>query len=149
MDQAAKAFALEVLDQARDLTLATIRPDGYPQATTVNFVHEDLTIYVGVDKNSQKVSNVRHCDKVSLTANGKYTDWQHVHGLSMGARATIVEDAAEAARVEAALDKKYPEIGEWAHSDARHSVVFIRITPGVISILNYEKGVGHTDLEQV
>ena len=106
MDQASKDFALDVLNQAKDITLATIRPDGYPQATTVNYVNEGLTIYVGVDKNSQKANNVRHCEKVSLTVNGRYTDWEHLHGLSMGALAEILEDADEIAKVEAAMDKK-------------------------------------------
>lgn len=149
MDQASKDFALDVLNQAKDITLATIRPDGYPQATTVNYVNEGLTIYVGVDKNSQKANNVRHCEKVSLTVNGRYTDWEHLHGLSMGALAEILEDADEIAKVEAAMDKKFPEIGEWAHSDARHSIIFLKISPTVVSLLNYEKGVGHADLETV
>ncbi len=149
MDQAAKEFALDVLAQARNLTLATIRPDGYPQATLVNFVNDGLAIYVGVDKSSQKAANVAHCDKVSLTANGNFTDWQHVHALSLGGRAVLVTDPAEAARIEAAMDAKYPDIGEWAHSDSRHSVIFMQITPQVISLLNYEKGLGHTDLETV
>ena len=45
--------------------------------------------------------------------------------------------------------KKFPEIGEWAHSDARHSIIFLKISPTVVSLLNYEKGVGHADLETV
>mgnify|MGYP003384532263 CR=1 FL=1 len=149
MDQASREFALDVLNQAKDITLATIRPDGYPQATTVNYVNDGLTIYVGVDKNSQKANNVRHCEKVSLTVNGRYTDWEHLHGLSMGGRAEILDAADEIAKVEAAMDKKFPEIGEWAHSDARHSIVFLKISPTVVSLLNYEKGVGHADLATV
>ena len=44
MDQSQHAFVMHVLDSARDLTLATIRPDGYPQATTVSFAHEDTEL---------------------------------------------------------------------------------------------------------
>lgn len=36
------------------MTIATIRDDGYPQATVVGFVHDGLTIYFGSDRNSQK-----------------------------------------------------------------------------------------------
>ena len=149
MDQASRDFALDVLNQAKDITLATIRPDGYPQATVVNYVNEGLIIYVGVDKNSQKVSNVLHCEKVSLTVNGKYSDWQHVHSLSMGGHAEILTDLTECQRIEAAMDAKFPDIGEWAHSDQNHLVVFLKITPTVVSLLNYEKGVGHAELETV
>ena len=42
-----------------DLALATIRPDGYPQATTVSYAHEGLTIYIGVGHQSQKAANIR------------------------------------------------------------------------------------------
>ncbi|MGZ3239946.1 MAG: pyridoxamine 5'-phosphate oxidase family protein, partial [Burkholderiaceae bacterium] len=50
-------FILNILDKAKDLTLATVRPDGYPQATTVSYAHDGLTIYVGVGKDSQKIAN--------------------------------------------------------------------------------------------
>ncbi len=149
MDQASRDFALEVLNEAKNITLATIRPDGYPQATLVNFVNEGLAIYVGVGQDSQKANNVRHSEKVSLTVNGKFSDWQHVHSLSMGGHAEIVSDAAEIARIEAAMDAKFPDIGEWAHSDPNHPLVFLKISPTVVSLLNYEKGVGHAELEVV
>jgi hypothetical protein len=38
---------LSILTGANDMTLATIREDGYPQATTVTYVNYDLTIYFG------------------------------------------------------------------------------------------------------
>lgn len=38
MDQSSKDFVLQVIDGANDLTLATVRDDGYPQATTVSLV---------------------------------------------------------------------------------------------------------------
>lgn len=149
MDQASKDYALEILDSATNVTLATIRPDGYPQATIVNYIHEGLTIYIGVGKDSQKVKNIEHCNKVSLAVNADFTDWEHVHGLSLGGVAEVVKDAAESARIEAVMDAKFPDMQEWAHSDARHTIVFLKVTPQVISLLNYEKGVGHAKLETV
>lgn len=149
MDQASKDYALEILDSATNVTLATIRPDGYPQATIVNYIHEGLDIYIGVGKESQKVTNILHCNKVSLAVNADFTDWEHVHGLSLGGVAEIVTDLENSARIEKAMDAKFPEMQEWAHSDARHTVVFLKITPQVISLLNYEKGVGHAELETV
>jgi general stress protein 26 len=149
MDQANQNLAFEILDSAKNVTLATIRPDGYPQATIVNFVHDGFIIYIGVGMYSQKVKNIQHCNKVSLAVNADFTDWQHVHGLSLGGTAELVTDAAEAAKIEAEMDKKFPDMREWAHSDARHTIVFLKITPQVVSLLNYEKGVGHAELESV
>jgi len=36
---------LKLLDQHRIMTVATLRPDGWPQATTVGHVNEGLTLY--------------------------------------------------------------------------------------------------------
>lgn len=48
------------------LTLATLREDGWPQATTVGYANDGLTIYIGIGKDSQKARNIAGCDKVSL-----------------------------------------------------------------------------------
>ncbi len=45
---------IAILDAADDLTIATIRHDGYPQATTVSFVNDGLAIYFGTGTESQK-----------------------------------------------------------------------------------------------
>jgi nitroimidazol reductase NimA-like FMN-containing flavoprotein (pyridoxamine 5'-phosphate oxidase superfamily) len=34
---------LTILDQRRIMTIATLRPDGWPQATTVGYANEGLT----------------------------------------------------------------------------------------------------------
>jgi nitroimidazol reductase NimA-like FMN-containing flavoprotein (pyridoxamine 5'-phosphate oxidase superfamily) len=45
MDDAIRSRILEVLRRQRIMTVATVRPGGYPQATTVNYVHDDLIVY--------------------------------------------------------------------------------------------------------
>jgi len=42
MDDAIKDKILRLLDAHRILTLATLRPDGWPQATTVGYTSEGL-----------------------------------------------------------------------------------------------------------
>jgi len=34
-----------LLDQHRIMTVATLRPDGWPQATTVGYANDGLTLY--------------------------------------------------------------------------------------------------------
>ena len=45
MDDEIKRKILALLDQHRIMTIATLRPDGWPQATTVGYVNEGLTLY--------------------------------------------------------------------------------------------------------
>lgn len=47
MNPALRSEILAILDGANDMTPATIRPDGYPQATTVSYTHDGLTLYFG------------------------------------------------------------------------------------------------------
>ncbi len=146
MDQATREFVQHIIEHARDLTLATIRPDGYPQATTVSYANDGLTIYIGVGKDSQKANNIRHCNKVSLTINEDYDDWKQIKGVSMGAHAEILTDAREIRRATELMLTRYPQMEEWVQTDNPTDLVLLKVTPQVISVLNYEKGFGHTEL---
>lgn len=149
MDQATREFVLGIIDNGKDLTLATIRRDGYPQATTVSYANDGLTIYVGIGKNSQKANNIRHCNKVSLTINADYQDWNHIKALSMGALAEIMSDSEEIKHATACMIKRFPQVAEWVNSQQAADTILLKITPQVISVLDYEKGFGHTELVTV
>lgn len=146
MDKIQNDFVLRVLDTAQDLTLATIRADGYPQATTVSFAHQDMVIYVGIGKASQKAENIRRNDKVSLTVNLPYHDWREIRGLSMSATAELLDDPQEAAAAAACLEQRFPAVSEWCGPDMAHEVAFVRIRPQMVSVIDYSKGFGHTEL---
>ncbi|MES2296189.1 MAG: pyridoxamine 5'-phosphate oxidase family protein [Pseudomonadota bacterium] len=148
-NQLALRQVLSLMDQAQDLTLATVRPDGFPQATTVSFAHDGLTIFVGAGIDSQKAHNIRQNNKVSLTINAAYPDWQHIKGLSMGALAEIVSTPAHIAQAAACIMKRFPQIKTMADAGLDlpwAGAIFLRISPCVISLLDYEQGFGHTEL---
>ena len=44
MDEEIRRKVLTLLDQHRIMTIATLRPDGWPQATTVGYVNDGLTL---------------------------------------------------------------------------------------------------------
>jgi hypothetical protein len=146
MDQPNKEFVMRVIDGAHDLTLATIRPDGYPQATTVSLAHDGLTLYVGIGKHSQKANNIRHNNKVSLTINLPYQDWREIKGLSMSAVAEVLADPQAISVAQDCLLRRFPQVAEWGGPDMSEAISFLRISPQVISVLDYSKGFGHTEL---
>ncbi len=57
-----KKFILDLMKQHNIMTVATIRNDGYPQATTVVYVNDGLTLYFAADNDSQKAKNIKRCD---------------------------------------------------------------------------------------
>jgi nitroimidazol reductase NimA-like FMN-containing flavoprotein (pyridoxamine 5'-phosphate oxidase superfamily) len=145
MDQDRKRFILDIIEQEHDLTLATVREDGYPQATTVSYANDGLVIYVGVGKDSQKARNIRRSGKVSLTIDTPYVNWNEIKGLSMAARARLLADPREIAHAAQCLVKKFPEAAAWGDPQSSSDVAFLEITPEVISVLDYSKGFGHTE----
>jgi len=146
MHRTQQEFVLHVLDTAQDLTLATIRPDGYPQATTVSFAHEDMLLYAGIGSRSQKAENIRRNGKVSLTINLPYKDWREIRGLSMSAIAELLDEPEEARLAAACLERRFPAVSEWCGPDLGHDVAFVRIRPQMVSVIDYSQGFGHTEL---
>ena len=133
-----------ILANGKDMTIATVREDGFPQTTTVSYVSDGTTIYFGCDPNSQKARNIKQNAKVSLTVDLDYTDWNRIKGLSMGATAEQVTDADEMELMADLMLKKFPQVAEFV-SDKLDELAVFRITPKVVSVLDYSKGFGHTD----
>jgi nitroimidazol reductase NimA-like FMN-containing flavoprotein (pyridoxamine 5'-phosphate oxidase superfamily) len=136
-----------LLDEHRIMTIATLRPDGWPQATTVGYVNEGLTLYFLCGLDSQKAANLSRDDRVSLTIDHDTADLSTITGLSMAAHAQAVTDPAEATKVLRMLPLKYPEqVSLPVPMPGPEDVRIFRLRPVVISVLDYTKGFGHTDL---
>jgi len=147
MDDDVKARALRLLDQNRFMSIATLMPDGWPQATTVAYVNEGLTLYFLCGHDSQKAANIARDDRVSLTIGKDPLKISAITGLSMAARARLVRDQAEATKAMAMLPAKFRDqvtlpVAMHAPDDLR----IFRVTPTLISLLDYAKGFGHADL---
>ena len=67
MEENLRAKVLGLLDQHRIMSIATLRPDGWPQVTTVGYVSQGLTLYFLCGLDSQKAANLARDDRVSLT----------------------------------------------------------------------------------
>jgi pyridoxamine 5'-phosphate oxidase-like protein len=146
MDEEIRRKILSLLDQHRIMTIATLRPDGWPQATTVGYVNEGLTLYFLCGLDSQKAANLSRDDRVSLTIDHDTPDLMAITGLSMAAHAKAVVDPAEAGKVLRMLPLKYPGVTLPGPMPTAEQVRIFRVTPMVISVLDYSKGFGHTDL---
>jgi nitroimidazol reductase NimA-like FMN-containing flavoprotein (pyridoxamine 5'-phosphate oxidase superfamily) len=147
MDDAMRSKILALLDKHRIMTVATLRPDGWPQATTVGYVNEGLTLYFLCGLDSQKAKNLARDDRISLTIDHDTPDLMAITGLSMAAHAHAVVDRAEAEKVLRMLPLKYPDSPPLPMKMPNPDEVrLFRVTPKVISVLDYSKGFGHTDL---
>jgi nitroimidazol reductase NimA-like FMN-containing flavoprotein (pyridoxamine 5'-phosphate oxidase superfamily) len=108
MDEEIRKKILNLLDQHRIMRIATLRPDGWPQTTTVGYVNEGLTLYFLCGPDSQKAANLSRDDRVSLTIDHDTPQIMEITGLSVAAHAQAVTDRAEAEKVLSMLPMKYP-----------------------------------------
>src|SRR6185369_16013007 len=81
MDANLRQKILTLLDQHRIMTIATLRPEGWPQATTVGYANEGLTLYFLCGPNSQKAGNLARDDRVSLTIDHDTPQVMDITGL--------------------------------------------------------------------
>ena len=147
MDDEIRKKILTLLDQHRIMTVATLRPDGWPQATTVGYVNEGLELYFLCGLDSQKAKNLALDDRISLTIDHDTADLMAITGLSMAAHAHPVTDRAEAEKILRMLPLKYADAPPIPMKmPSPDEVRLFRVTPKVISVLDYSKGFAHTDL---
>ena len=148
MDAALEAQIADILAKGQDLTLATIREDGFPQAVVLSYVSEGLDFYVGTDAASQKARNIARCPKVSATITLPYRDWNEIKGVSIGGIAERITNPNELAYAAKLMVDKFPQTVDFLDPSMPPPAMY-RIAPKVISVLDYAKGFGHTDLVTV
>lgn len=148
VDPGRSELATTILGKANELTLATVRTDGSPHASTVNFAADGLLLYAAISIDGGKAHDLGGDDRVALTVNAPYDDWSGIQGMSIDGRAAFVTDPTELSFASALLLQKLPA---YARIIAQPTVLpwpgmlFIRITPERLALLDYTKGFGHTE----
>lgn len=140
-----KAEILGLLSENRVMCVATLRPDGWPQATMVGYVHDDLTLYFVVARISQKLANIAREPRISIALGHDRPD--RLRGLSMAARAAEVTELAEIDHLNALILERYP--GQVMFSPRETSTAVLRATPESISVIDLPKGPGEPELVRV
>lgn len=147
LDSHHRALALAILARAKDLTLASQRADGALHATTVSFASNALEIYAAIGIDSQKAHNVRRDGRVALTVNAPYQDWSEIQGLSIEGVAEILSEPGQVRRASELLLARFPQFAKFVADTATvpwPGMLYIRIVPHSVSVLDYTKSFGHT-----
>src|ERR1700681_680294 len=148
MNHDLRDLAVRLLDEHRIMTIATNRSDGWPQATVVGYANDGLTIYCFVSRLSQKYANIMRDKRVSIAIASDVSAPLQIKGLSLAAKAVLVGDRDEFGRACDVFMKRYPEYSSWPRPDPAIAPM-LRITPEIISVLDYSKDFGHSDLLSV
>jgi nitroimidazol reductase NimA-like FMN-containing flavoprotein (pyridoxamine 5'-phosphate oxidase superfamily) len=154
-----KELILRLLNEHRVMTIATNRPDGWPQATMVDYVNDAFLLYCFVAGNTQKYANILRDPRVSIAIGSDTAQPLDIKGLSLAGTASVVADGGEIEHVMQLRSRRFPELeGSPAmalHEDppqhgtrppASAGVVLLRIVPEIVCVLDYSNGFGHSDL---
>lgn len=134
---------ISILDREEDMTLATQRRDGFPQANIVSYVNDGITLYFGTPETSQKAENIAFNEKVAVSINHARAEWADIEGVSLGGMASIICDPSEHSSVKELLFSKYPEIAAYTPSLDQEAVLY-KIDPAVVTLLDYRRKFGFT-----
>lgn len=140
-----KEKAIKILDDNRLMAISTLRPDGWPQATMVGYANEDILLYFVISRQSQKFKNIELDDRVSIVIGRDFHDPSTIEALSIAARASEVRDPKQRGRAVKLLLDRHPGLRRLAPPEPDHSAI-MRANPEIITILDYSKGFGHSDL---
>ncbi|MEQ1578728.1 MAG: pyridoxamine 5'-phosphate oxidase family protein [Hyphomicrobium sp.] len=140
-DEALRTKIIDVLERHHTMALSTIRPDGFPQTTIVNYIHEGLTVHFASDANSQKAGNIRLNNKVSLAIASETENFYRLYGLSMSGLATRLTDKLVAQKIALDLFRRLPRYKRFVPEDHAQLAVF-SIVPVAISLIDYSAGFG-------
>ena len=105
------------------MTVATIRPDGYPPATTVNYIHDDLILYFATAGTSQKAGNIKLNNKVSVAIVDRAQDFYKLRGLSMSGTAARVQEKQRAEEFALRLFRRLPQSRRFVPEDSKELAV--------------------------
>ena len=137
--------AVDILNQYRLMALATLRADGWPQATMVSYANEGLLLYFIISRHSQKFANIDRDSRVSIVVGRDFEDPSDIRALSIAANASEVRDPRQRDRAIKLILARHPALAKLGGPDLSHSAV-MRAYCSIVTVLDYSKGFGHADL---
>ena len=138
----------EILETGKELVLASIRPNGTPHASTMSYANDGLRVYCAISLDSQKAHDIRHDAHVAYVVNTPYRWWSEIRGVSIDARASMLDESGELPLASTLLLRKYPEFSAIISDTVTlpwPGMLFIALRPQFISLLDYTRGFGHTE----
>lgn len=137
--------AIEILDDHRLMAIATLRADGWPQATMVSYANEGLLLYFVISRTSQKFANIQRDSRISIAIGRDFDDPAQIKGLSIAANASEVRDPYQRERAADLVLQRQPGFMKLPKPDLKDSAI-MRAFCSVVSILDYSQGFGHSDI---
>jgi nitroimidazol reductase NimA-like FMN-containing flavoprotein (pyridoxamine 5'-phosphate oxidase superfamily) len=136
--------ALQILDSHRTMTVATVRPDGWPQATIVGYANEGFRLYFLIFRTSQKFANIARDGRIAVTVGREPSSLRDVKAVYAGCRVSEVTDLAERSHAWELLAHRHPQLTDLA-PPGMDDVATMVAECRYISVLDYSRGIGQSE----
>lgn len=136
--------AIEILDANRIMSIATVRPDGWPQTTIVGYANEGFRLYFLIYRTSQKFENISRDNRVSISVGQEPKALREIKAVFAGCIAREVTDIDERTHAWLLLAERHPNLTDLA-PPKDDDVATMAADCRFISLLDYSKGLGHTE----
>jgi nitroimidazol reductase NimA-like FMN-containing flavoprotein (pyridoxamine 5'-phosphate oxidase superfamily) len=136
--------ALQILNDNRTMSIATVRPDGWPQSTIVGYANEGWRLYFLIYRTSQKFENIRHDNRVSISVGHEPQTLREIKAIYAGCCAREVTNLKERSRAWDLLADRHPNLTDLAppgNDDVATMIAECRY----VSVLDYSQGLGHAE----
>lgn len=136
--------AVDILEAHRIMAISTLRPDGWPQTTIVGYANDGLLLYFLISRTSQKFANIECDDRISVAIGEEPSDFRALKAVFAGAHASEVTDPKQREHAWRLLMQRHPNLRDFELPDRSESAM-MRAPCMFISILDFARGLGHTD----
>lgn len=136
--------AISILNDHRMMAISTVRPDGWPQVTMVGYANDGWSIYFLIFRDSQKFSNIGKDDRVAVAVSAETSFLGEIKAVYAGAHAAEVKDREERVRAWRLLLERHPNLGDFGLPDDSMTAL-MRAECKYVSVLDYSKGIGHSE----
>jgi nitroimidazol reductase NimA-like FMN-containing flavoprotein (pyridoxamine 5'-phosphate oxidase superfamily) len=136
--------ALTILSANRIMSIATVRPDGWPQATIVGYANEGFRLYFLIYRDSQKFENISRDHRVAVTVGEEPSELNAIKAVYAGCEVREVTDLNERSRAWLLLAKRHPNLTDLAPPQTAEVATMVAECR-YISVLDYSQGLGHAE----
>lgn len=136
--------AIRMLDTHRVMAISTLRSDGWPQTTIVGYANKALAVYFLIFRSSQKFANIQHDNRLSIAVSDEPRDIKKLMAVYAGAQATEVTDPQQREVAWHLLMQRHPNLADFELPEISDAAM-MRADCKYVSVLDYSKGLGHTE----
>jgi nitroimidazol reductase NimA-like FMN-containing flavoprotein (pyridoxamine 5'-phosphate oxidase superfamily) len=136
--------ALTILGANRIMSIATVRPDGWPQATIVGYANEGFRLYFLIYRDSQKFENISRDNRVAITVGEEPSELNAIKAVYAGCEVREVTDLNERGLAWMLLAKRHPNLTDLAPPQTAEVATMVAECR-YVSVLDYSQGLGHAE----